>query len=426
MISMLKSMMNNLIILFKNSTRFKKAACAALSFAVVTTIFVSVFAATDLTYALEVSVDGEKCGYVTHREIVDKAVDSLDEISLSEDEAYSKPQVDCTHTLVPSSQLISSVELADNIVSNDEKVNKVICVFVNGVAFAEVASMEKGVELLTNLAGENSFYNEIEIRECVMSDVAQKRIALLENRLEDKVTTTVEYKTAAEDTKQSIGEKFAISADDVPDFNHGDLIEITAFLPAFALVTKADTEHKRSIPSTAECPDSYWEITTYSAIYVDGIKLRTEYSGTELVKKYPDQPTATAVVSVGKYGFCWPVDTGYRQYVSSYVGDGRGHAGYDIAASKGTPILSVLSGKVESVNSSGSAYGLHFVINHGNGLKTLYAHCSKLFVSVGDRVERGEVVALIGATGRSTGPHLHFEVRKNGALANPTNYIGKR
>ncbi len=74
-----------------------------------------------------------------------------------------------------------------------------------------------------------------------------------------------------------------------------------------------------------------------------------------------------------------------------------------------------------SYNAGG--YGYYVMIDHGNGMVTLYAHNSKLLVSVGDTVEAGDTVSLSGSTGRSTGPHLHFEVRVNGQRVNPRSYL---
>lgn len=98
------------------------------------------------------------------------------------------------------------------------------------------------------------------------------------------------------------------------------------------------------------------------------------------------------------------------------------HTGLDIATPKGTPISAAASGTVSFAGYKGS-YGYLVVISHSNGVQTYYGHCSKLFVSAGDKVAQGSKVAAVGSTGNSTGPHLHFEIRVNGTPYNPQNYL---
>lgn len=98
------------------------------------------------------------------------------------------------------------------------------------------------------------------------------------------------------------------------------------------------------------------------------------------------------------------------------------HTGLDIATSKGTPIKAAASGTVAFSGWKGS-YGNLLVISHGNGVQTYYGHCSALYVSAGATVSQGQVVAAVGSTGNSTGPHLHLEVRVNGVAYNPQNYL---
>ena len=98
------------------------------------------------------------------------------------------------------------------------------------------------------------------------------------------------------------------------------------------------------------------------------------------------------------------------------------HTGLDIAAASGTPIKVVSGGTVTFAGWSGS-YGYLVKVSHGNGVETWYAHTSKMYVSVGQNVVAGDLIAAVGSTGNSTGPHLHLEIRINGKTVNPQNYI---
>ena len=100
------------------------------------------------------------------------------------------------------------------------------------------------------------------------------------------------------------------------------------------------------------------------------------------------------------------------------------HTGTDIAAPTGTPIKAVANGTVTFAERSGS-YGNLIKITHENGVETWYGHCSKLYATVGQQVKAGDIVAAVGSTGNSTGPHLHLEIRVNGTAINPQNYLYK-
>lgn len=116
------------------------------------------------------------------------------------------------------------------------------------------------------------------------------------------------------------------------------------------------------------------------------------------------------------------VSSGYGQRNDPFTGRVTSHYGLDFAARPGTDVAAVGSGIVEH-SEVRSGYGKMVEVNHGNGYSTRYAHNSKLLVRVGERVTRGQVIAEVGASGRATGPHLHFEVWQNGKAVNPAKYV---
>jgi len=116
--------------------------------------------------------------------------------------------------------------------------------------------------------------------------------------------------------------------------------------------------------------------------------------------------------------------SGFGLRVDPFTGQSAMHEGIDFIAESGTPILAAAAGIVVNVERH-SQYGNMVEIDHGDDLQTRYAHASAVFVKPGELVRRGQKIAAVGSTGRSTGPHLHFEVRIRGAAQNPARYLGK-
>ncbi|MDH4134543.1 MAG: M23 family metallopeptidase, partial [Gammaproteobacteria bacterium] len=123
----------------------------------------------------------------------------------------------------------------------------------------------------------------------------------------------------------------------------------------------------------------------------------------------------------------WPTEGGwvssvYGMRTDPFNGQSGFHSGIDIAGRYGSPIKS-MGGGVVSFAAERQGYGLVVEITHGNGFSTRYAHCKALLVHVGDRVSKGQEIALIGTSGRSTGPHLHLEVLRDGTAVNPRSFL---
>src|SRR5881397_3744201 len=121
----------------------------------------------------------------------------------------------------------------------------------------------------------------------------------------------------------------------------------------------------------------------------------------------------------------FPYTTLFRSLRRSPWGRGREHHdGIDIGSLSGTPVKSPAAGTVVAASSHGG-YGKNVVLDHGNGVESRYAHLKKIDVKLGQRVERGQVIGLVGSTGRSTGPHLHYEVLVEGKPVDPRSFLAR-
>lgn len=185
--------------------------------------------------------------------------------------------------------------------------------------------------------------------------------------------------------------------------------QLNAVSYEIALLIKMEKEYKENQAEIeAEMEDVQKEIDT---IYEKMKSAYDKYVGGELL-----WPVRNFYKISSPYGYrTW--SSGYKEF----------HTGIDIAGSGiyGQPILSANTGTVMFVQSAYTTkgYGKYIIIDHGGGYSTLYAHASEVYVKLGDTVSRGETIGKVGSTGRSTGPHLHFEVRINGKYQNPMNWF---
>lgn len=145
-----------------------------------------------------------------------------------------------------------------------------------------------------------------------------------------------------------------------------------------------------------------------------------------MIAELERQEAANSITSTGTY--IWPLPgyspgSAYGWRMHPIFNEMRFHAGEDIGAPSGTPILAADSGVATVIPDNGNGYGNYIMINHGGGRVTLYAHMSSFAISGGTSVSQGQVIGYVGSTGNSTGPHLHFEVRVNGATTDPKQYF---
>ncbi len=151
----------------------------------------------------------------------------------------------------------------------------------------------------------------------------------------------------------------------------------------------------------------------------------TEVASEQLTLKIEENEKIKAATFDGVYFSVRPVTgTITSRFGANEAIRDHTHKGIDIAAPNGTDIKAAAGGTISYAGTMGG-YGNLVIIDHENGIQTYYGHCSKIYVSVGDSVEAGDTIAAVGSTGFSTGNHLHFEIRKNGAQINPQQYLYK-
>ncbi len=386
---------------------FKKTMVRVVPMVLVTVMLgVAVHSWTDFTLAYEVNYNGNSLGYVASESVFEDACQMVSDRVVEED--FNAGQVSYALKVVSADAVTNVDQLCENIIEVDQQIKVGVGLYVDDVLVAvgaDGAQIKAAMdEVIAGYAKEKgdetlSFANEIEyIGGLYPSQMV--RTALSGEDLADVLTVvatshetylkTVAYKTeTVEDPNRYIGYR--------------------------EVKTEGQNGKKRLVADVSYINGEEVERTVLSETVVKKPINKVVVVGT---KRY-----SSAAANDDAQHLFWPVEGTDVSDVSSFWGDGRNHKGTDILAPNGTAIFAAEAGTVTYVGWE-AGWGLYMTIDHGNGLRTLYSHCSSITAKQGQKVERGEYVAAVGITGNAYGYHLHFEVHQNGVAVDGRPYLG--
>lgn len=431
-----------------------KKRTALISAMTIFTIAITLFSA-NYRVGYTVKVDNVVLGVVATKgeyyEVLDevkKEVDTISEIEFSPvaDESFSMD-------IVSIDSFTQKDELAENVKAMSDGMVESYVITSDG-EFVIALHTESDASRLKDEYLEGFFddkYEEVNYATEVLvtkSHVPEDTIKTFEEAETEFLLGKVEIYTIEEnDTIEIIAQKYNVSPDDILQDNEieeltvGQNIKIYTDKPIIPIKTVTYINGNVDIPfETQKLEDNSLYRgqtriktegvvgTKYLHAYiteVDGVVTEENIIESQVLSEPTTQielvGTKEPPPSVGTGSFLMPTS---GRLTSSYGRRwGRNHEGIDIGAKTGTPIYAADNGIIIESEYQSNGYGNIVKIDHQNGYISYYAHCSKLYANVGDVVAKGDLIAAVGNTGRSTGPHLHFEIRYNGVVKNPYNFI---
>lgn len=429
----------------------------------------SLYAYSSSSYALEVTYNGSVVAYVEDEAVFNNALIQI-ETKIADEEVRSSMDTSASFRLVKvPSEKVANKDNINGIILNTftPALTQANGLFIDDTFIAASANADDINMVLNSVldsyrtgGAENiAFNNNVSIVSGYYSCDDVKSADEIKTILNTPVTRQEIYITTAGETLSSIAQAVSCDVGRISELNAGmgeapsegsSVIVEVPRLPYSVKVIKSESYEQTIAYDTVETEDDSLaagtrkvtvdgadgkSIITEEIIFVDGVEVsRSQVSAQVIAQPVAEQISvgtkevvkeqSRSLAGMSVLGdMAYPVEIVDRLYISSYYGDDRGHKGWDFAAPEGTKIFAAADGVVKNVNGVGSDYGLHFMIDHGNGICTLYAHCSSINVTEGQAVSCGEIIAEVGNTGRSTGNHLHFEIRENGTAIDPAPYL---
>ncbi len=379
-----------------------------------------IFATHTNTFALKVKFNGTLIGIVADEEVFfegHKQARARTDISQTADISESTPQFEAT-PIREGAQTLSADDICNTLVRATQTAKEATGLYINDVLTIVCENGDFLKYELTQMLSEHDetaeFYDKIELR-----DGAYPEDTVL------SVSDTKDFLISDKNSKQA--EDSAIKIRTVKTETEEVKIE-------YPTTEIADKNHNYGWKKTLVAGKNGIAEQTVERTYINGVLTDEKVLSSKTI-----QAPTTEQVLVGTYvsrnlhistgtgeldgDFIWPVKNG--GYITCGILGYHGHTGIDIGgAAYSAPILAAADGVVVKSHKGWYGYGHYIVIDHGNGVRTLYAHNSKLYVKVGDRVKQGDTIAALGATGNADGKHLHFEIITNGKIQDPADYIG--
>ena len=419
------------------------------------------------SHALEVSCNGKLLGYIEDESVYNDAVRMLGQRTANTNEDYrSSLTPSYAMASVSPSMNMSPETLCEALLADSRNVDSAYGLYINGELCAAARSygdiqfiMETFLDQYkTGTPGEKvSFLGKAEVISGLYSTDKIFTSEKFAKTISKKRTETQFYTVIEGDTAQSIANVANMSYDRLMKLNEnlgdspvpGTSVLLEKELPVLKVQTIRNVTVKEKIKFNKKTVKNNKQYTTYSKCITKGengerevVRQITEINGvqvaSEVISSKVTKEPVDAVYEVGTKkpetggggggrvgtgSFVWPVP-GVRS-ISSPFGPrwGRFHRGIDISTGGiyGRTVVAADSGTA-TVKRSAGGYGLHIIISHGNSYSTCYAHLSAVTISSGSRVSKGQAIGRVGNSGFSTGPHLHFEIRKNNVARNPMGY----
>lgn len=413
------------------------------------------------SFGYEVIVDGENIGLVTDKSIVYTAIGDVKAslaVYFGEDYVYEKEPV-FVRRIVSEKDLATGKELEKQLLSNIDTMVEACTVAVDGEILFGVSDESAAEWVLSKYKQKyttETITDDMVVDFCeeVETDTAFVHIALLktpEAALEILSGNTSELATHIvknDDTLWDIANQYdttvehllAINESINDNIKEGMEIKVEKAVPKLSVRSVQTVSLTEPVPYAVEQikDDNLYEgRTVVSREGKNGsakvLAKVTKVNGVQVEKDVLESETISQPVSkIEKIGTKKrPPTTGSGTFINPSYGTlssrygrrwGRNHNGIDVAGTYNSNIKAA-DGGIVTYSGWMSGYGNYIVINHENGYQTAYGHCASRLVDVGDRVAKGDIIAKMGSTGRSTGTHLHFEVRKNGQYVDPLKYI---
>lgn len=445
-----------------------KLVYAASLVVVGTLVFGSVYA-SGIRMGYGVYVEGERVGSVSSKEVVETAVAQAEnKIEQAAQNNYKVDAVEVKVEFVKEESVKNTETLENEIIKQVDCVSEAAAIYVDGEYILAVANENAAKDLIDllidrqkqSLGDENAavtIKNEVKVENELVANEEIKGLEEAVNVLLGTRETVVQVTAGESDTFWSIAENngipvetlIAANPDVVPETLQPGMV-LNLNKPQSLLTFKSEQviDYVEEVPfGTEEVQDDTTLVgtrtvatpgvagqTAYKAVLVkeNGIEVEKRILEqnvisepvNEVIKvgsKEPEVKTASVTTTaVSGSGFIRPY---MGTLTSRYGGRSSGfHTGVDWCGTIGDPVVASASGTVTFAGWSGG-YGYLVKISHPNGYETYYAHNSSLLVKKGQTVSQGQIIAKLGSTGNSTGPHCHFEIRKNGQTYNPLNFV---